>query len=92
MIDAATFLVRFPEFATTPSPLLEATLERAASSLRGPLGADEDELHGLETADLLASAPEGQMSRLENKTGAKTTYRLRVEQLTLGVAALRRVF
>lgn len=90
-LDAASFLVRFPEFTSAPAPLLEAVLADASARTDATVwGHLTDQGVGLLAAHLLACAPNGQFARLE-KDKSQTIYGAEYERLMQAVTVGLRV-
>lgn len=77
----ATFRTRFPEMASAPDTLVQATLDEAGRSLdSSELGARYDDAAYYYAAHLLATSPGGLMARLASKEG-ESTYLDRYRQI-----------
>jgi hypothetical protein len=86
-VSRATFLSRRPEFATTPTTLVDACLVDAELMIdRDVYGGKADAGVMAYAAHLIAINPLGEMARLDKK-GEKTTYFLEWERIkrSLGV-------
>lgn len=71
--SAATFLVRFPEFARADADLVEAKLEEAARRVDASVwGAKADDGTYYLAAHLLAVSPFGMNARLASDRGSST--------------------
>lgn len=74
MMDQATFLAGYPEFAESSPDLVAAKLAEAELQVdEAVCGAQTDIMHGLTTAHLLAISPFGMNARMVSKEGT-TTY------------------
>lgn len=81
------FRVQYPEFVSAPDPYVQAFLDRAALRVdRGIWGTIADEGHGLLTAHLMVTSPNGQYSRLQTDKG-KSTYQDAFDRLVVQVTA-----
>lgn len=88
----SVFRAVYPEFASAPDALVSAMLARAAREVDATIWGDhaEDGIGSL-AAHYLASAPHGQMSRLQARTDS-TTYLARYLDLRNEVTIALRVF
>lgn len=71
---AASFMQRYPEFATMDAALVTSAIAEATAYVDPALAPiDADRGIGLKTADILALSPFGQTARMQSKDGS-TTY------------------
>lgn len=85
-MDSDAFLVRYGEFSTAGSDLIEAALTDAATELDTSIYRDKyDVAHGLLAAHKLAISPYGRSARLVNEDGT-TTYEKELTRIRREVA------
>lgn len=92
LMTLSAFRTKYPEFETAPDPLVTVFLNDAAEKLDASVwGTYLESAHGLLTADLLATSPNGQFARLDPNT-ADTTYSVKFDELRSAVTSCLRVF
>lgn len=85
-MDSAAFLVRYGEFSTAGTDLIDAALTDAATEIDATIyGVKYDAAHGLLTAHKLAVSPYGRSARLVNDDGT-TTYEKELTRIRREVA------
>lgn len=91
-LDAASFLVRFPEFSNVDTTQIEARIADAAAKVNSTVWGDElDHGQALWAAHLLSLSPAGQQARLVGDT-TQTTYGRAYEEAAVRLTAGMRVF
>lgn len=91
-LDAASFLVRFPEFTNVDTAQINARIADAAHYVDATTWGDElDAAQALMAAHLLQTSPAGQMARLQTDK-AESTYKAAFDAAVWRVTAGDRVF
>lgn len=92
MINLSQFRAKFPEFVSAPDAFVQVFLDTASKRIDlETWGTWENEGHGLLTAHLLVTAPNGQFSRLQSEKG-ESVYGREYTKLQAGSASCIRVF
>lgn len=92
LLTLAAFQAKYPEFSTAGDPLVTLFLNDAAERLDTAIwGIYLDKGHGLLTAHLLQTAPNGVFSRLDTDK-AKSTYGTAYQELLVQVTSCIRTF
>lgn len=81
MLTLAQFKARFPEFAEADDTMLQAVLDEQEENLADDWGDREEEVHGLKTADALATSAHGRRGRLIVSKEMLTQYRQQIDRL-----------
>ena len=85
-LSVASFKVRFPEFAQTPTALIETALADAYRNCDERVyGEKLDQAAGFYAADQIATSPFGMQARLETDDSV-TTYWVQYERLARSCA------
>jgi hypothetical protein len=90
-VNAASLVVRYPEFTSTPTTLVDASIADAELMIdRAYYRGKADMAVTAYAAHLIAINPLGEMARLDKK-GEKTTYWLHYENIKRSLGAGCRV-